>query len=105
MPDWIISTAASAWGLVMALAPILQIVRMVKRGSSRDISLGYFWLLVPGFLLWIAHGLSTGDLFLVVPNALAAATAACLIGVALSLRRRETGGGDSTPPADGVPGR
>lgn len=87
MPDWIISTAASAWGLVMALAPILQIMRMLKQRSSRDVSLAYFWLLLPGFLLWVAHGSTTGDLFLVVPNALAALTAACLIAVATWLRR------------------
>lgn len=87
MPDWIISTAASVWGLVMALAPILQIARMLRQRSSRDISLGYFWLLIPGFLLWVAHGATTGDIFLVVPNALAAVTAACLITVATWLRR------------------
>lgn len=89
MPDWIISAAASGWGLVMALAPILQIMRMWKHRSSRDVSLGYFWLLLPGFLLWVAHGGTTGDVFLVVPNALAALVAACLIGVATWLRRDE----------------
>lgn len=89
MPDWIISTAASAWGLVMALAPILQIVRMLKQRSSRDVSLAYFWLLLPGFVLWVAHGSTTGDVFLVVPNALATLTAACLIAVATWLRREK----------------
>ena len=86
MPVWIISSAASAWGLVMALAPILQIKRMVRQGSSRDVSLGYFSLLIPGFLLWVAHGYATADAFLIVPNALAALTAAALIGVAVWLR-------------------
>ena len=89
MPDWIISSAASAWGLVMALAPILQMRRMLVLGSSRDVSLSYFSLLIPGFLLWVAHGATTGDLFLVLPNALAAVTAACLIAVAMWLRRTE----------------
>lgn len=89
MPDWIISTAASVWGLVMALAPILQIMRMLKHRSSRDVSLGYFWLLLPGFLLWVAHGSTTGDVFLIVPNALAALMGACLIAVATWLRRDE----------------
>ena len=89
MPDWIISTTASVWGLVMALAPVLQIRRMLELRSSRDVSLGYFWLLIPGFLLWVADGITTGDLFLVVPNALAAVVAVCLILVARWLRRAD----------------
>ena len=42
MPTTTIGTAASVWGLVMALAPLLQIARMVRRRSSRDLSVGYF---------------------------------------------------------------
>ena len=42
MPTTTIGTAASVWGLVMALAPLLQIARMVRRRSSRDLSVGYY---------------------------------------------------------------
>lgn len=93
MFEWI-GPAASAWGLVMALAPVLQVLRMLRRRSSEDVSVGYFCLLVPGFLLWVGYGLSTGDVFLILPNALAAATGACLIAVAVWLRR------DATRPRD-----
>lgn len=86
MPEWIIAAAASVWGLVMALAPVLQIIRLLRRRSSEDVSLVYFCLLVPGFLLWVAHGITTGDVFLVVPNTLAAVTGTCLIVVILWLR-------------------
>ncbi|GAA1486486.1 SemiSWEET family sugar transporter [Brachybacterium fresconis] len=90
MADWTISSVASAWGLVMALAPVLQIVRMLRLRSSEDVSLGYFWLLLPGFLLWVAHGYTTGDAFLMIPNAAAAVTAVCLIVVATRLRSDRT---------------
>jgi MtN3 and saliva related transmembrane protein len=33
---------AASWALVMALAPILQIREIVRRGSSEGISIGYF---------------------------------------------------------------
>ena len=103
MPIWIISSAASVWGLVMALAPILQIKRMVRQGSSRDISLGYFFLLIPGFLLWVAHGYATADIFLIVPNALAALTATMLIGIAVWLRQNPRPEEGSPPPEARMP--
>lgn len=56
MPEWTMGVAASAWGFVMALAPVLQLVRMLRRRSSEDVSVGYFCLLVPGFLLWVGYG-------------------------------------------------
>lgn len=93
-----IGTAASAWGLVMALAPILQIVRMIRRRSSRDISVGYFAVLIPGFLLWLSYGLVKDDLFLALPNALATLTGICLIVVALLVHHAE----DQSPDAVSV---
>jgi uncharacterized protein with PQ loop repeat len=85
----IIGFAASSWAVLMALAPILQIVRMIRRRSSRDVSIGYFAILIPGFLLWVSYGLVKDDLFLVFPNALAAIIGSSVIVVALVLRRIE----------------
>lgn len=96
----VIGAAASAWGLVMALAPILQIIRMVRRRSSRDVSLGYFAVLLPGFGLWLVYGLVGADLFLVLPNALAIVTGSLLIAVAFALRRAESGSPDDLTVAD-----
>ena len=63
--------AAATWGVVMAIAPGLQIRRMIIRRSSADLSLGYFGVLLPGFLLWIGYGWTTADWPLVIPNAIA----------------------------------
>ncbi|HZC39375.1 MAG TPA: SemiSWEET family transporter [Streptosporangiaceae bacterium] len=79
---------AAGWGIVMALSPALQIRRMLATRSSRDISVGYFLLLIPGFLLWVGYGIASGDAFLAIPNATAAVVAALLITVAVTLRRR-----------------
>ncbi len=44
MSGWMIGAAAATWGIVMAVAPALQIVRMFRRNSSDDVSVGYFTL-------------------------------------------------------------
>jgi hypothetical protein len=80
--------AAAAWGVVMAVAPVLQIRRMVVRRSSADLSLGYFGVLLPGFMLWIGHGWVRGDWALVVPNTVALIVAAVTIAMGLLFRRR-----------------
>lgn len=54
----VLALAAATWGVVMALAPLIQLRRMLRRGSSDDVSLGYLVLLLPGF----ACGSATGSL-------------------------------------------
>jgi MtN3 and saliva related transmembrane protein len=71
----------------MALAPVLQMVRMVRRRSADDISVHYFRLLVPGFILWADYGLITGDLFVAIPNLIATVTAVSVIALTVSIRR------------------
>lgn len=83
-----LGAVAAGWGIVMALSPVLQIRRILVTRSARDVSVGYFLLLVPGFLLWVGYGLAGRDLFLAIPNAVAAAVAMLLIAVAVTLRRR-----------------
>jgi len=62
----VLAVAASAWGVLMGIAPLLQIRRMLRERSSRDVSLGYFAILLAGFLLWISYGIAAGNLVLVV---------------------------------------
>lgn len=84
----VLGIAAAAWGVVMALAPILQIRRMIVRRSSADLSLGYFAVLLPGFALWVGYGLSRGDWPLVIPNAIALMVGAVTVVAGIALRRR-----------------
>lgn len=78
--------AAAAWGVVMAVAPVLQIRRMLLRRSSSDVSVGYYGILMPGFVLWISYGISRSDWALVVPNAVALIVVGATILVARVLR-------------------
>jgi MtN3 and saliva related transmembrane protein len=81
--------AAATWGIVMALAPVLQIRRILRNNSSKDVSIGYLAVLVVGFALWIVYGATIGKPVLVVPNAAALITGITTIGVALRYRARE----------------
>lgn len=80
--------AAASWGIVMALAPVLQIRRIIVERSSKDVSIGLFAVLLPGFTLWVAYGLASGNPVIFVPNAIAWTVDAATILVALRYRMR-----------------
>jgi MtN3 and saliva related transmembrane protein len=86
-----LAVAAAAWGVLMGLSPLLQIRRMLRQRSSRDVSVGYFAVLLVGFVLWIAYGVATRNLALIVPNGVAVLVGAGTIAVALQLGRRGIG--------------
>jgi uncharacterized protein with PQ loop repeat len=73
---------------MMGVAPVLQIRRMLREQSSRQVSVAYFVVLLIGFVLWIAYGAAAGILALVIPNIVAFVVAAAVIIVALRLRGR-----------------
>jgi MtN3 and saliva related transmembrane protein len=98
MATTILAAAASSWAVLMGIAPLLQLRRMLREKSSRQVSVGYFTILLIGFLLWIAYGAAAGILALVIPNIVALLVGAAVIVVALRLRQRPAG--DSAPPAD-----
>ena len=78
---------AAAYGVLMAVSPLLQMRRMLQTRSSADVSIGYLAVLQGGFALWVAYGLSLGNWALVVPNMVAFSVGVATIVVALRLRR------------------
>jgi uncharacterized protein with PQ loop repeat len=81
-----LGVAAAAWGVLMAISPLLQIRRMVVRRSSADVSIAYLLVLEFGFLLWITYGISLGNAFIAVPNMVAAVVGAITMAVAWTHR-------------------
>jgi uncharacterized protein with PQ loop repeat len=77
---------AAAWGVLMAVSPLLQIRRMMARRSSGDVSIAYLLVLEFGFLLWIGYGLSLGNPFIALPNSVAAVVGAATMAVAWTYR-------------------
>lgn len=77
---------AASYGVLMAVSPLLQIRRMLATRSSADVSIGYLAVLVVGFALWIAYGVSLPNWALIVPNSVAFAFGIGTILIALRLR-------------------
>ena len=80
--------AAACWGILMAISPALQIRKMIQHRSSREVSVAYFSVLLIGFALWIAYGISIDNWYLIVPNAVAITVCATTIAIALRFRVR-----------------
>ena len=80
--------AAAFWGILMAISPALQIRKMLQHRSSREVSVAYFLVLLVGFALWIAYGISIDNWYLIVPNAVAFTVCTTTIAVALRYRAR-----------------
>jgi MtN3 and saliva related transmembrane protein len=83
-----LGVAAAAWGVVMAISPALQIRKMLQHRSSREVSVTYFWVLLVGFALWVAYGISIENWYLIVPNAVAFTVCSTTIAVARHYRAR-----------------
>jgi uncharacterized protein with PQ loop repeat len=93
--------AAGTWGVLMGLAPLLQIRTILRRRSSADVSIGSMAVLLVGFGLWLAYGLSIGDGALIATNVTALTVTATAIAVTLAYRRPVTPGPSEPAPAPG----
>jgi uncharacterized protein with PQ loop repeat len=82
-----IAPFAAAYGVLMAISPVLQIRRMLQTRSSTDVSIGYLVVIEVGFGLWVAYGLSLPNLALAIPNGVATLVGLVTIVIALRLRR------------------
>jgi uncharacterized protein with PQ loop repeat len=83
----ILAVVATAWGIAMGLSPTLQIRRMLRTHSSRDVSLGYLVVLDVGFLLWLGYGISIANWALIASNTVALTVGTLTIAVVVHLRR------------------
>ena len=82
----ILAVMAASWGVLMAISPLLQIRRMVQRRSSSDLSLSYLAVLLIGFTLWMAYGVSLGNLALIIPNGVAFGVGLATVFIAVRYR-------------------
>jgi MtN3 and saliva related transmembrane protein len=78
--------AAAVWGVAMAMAPVLQIREIRRRKSSLGLSLGYMFVLLVGFVLWVAYGVSGTQWPVIVPNVIALGVMVTMIATVLKHR-------------------
>lgn len=84
----ILGATAASWGVLMGVAPLLQVRRMLQRRSSADVSIGYLLVLLPGFALWVAYGIASSAMALVIPNIVGFVVATATVAFAVQLRGR-----------------
>jgi MtN3 and saliva related transmembrane protein len=78
----VLGVATTAWGVVMSVAPILQIRRIRAAQSSASVSTGHLMVLLVGFSLWLAYGFAIDLKPLIITNAVSLlATTAWLVEV------------------------
>ena len=83
----VLAITAATWAIAMALGPVLQIRKIVEHRSSSGNSVGYFIILLVGFVLWMAYGIAASNLALIIPNAVAAVVITATIAVTWRYRR------------------
>ena len=81
-----LGAVATAYGVLGALKTLLQTRQMLARRSSRDVSAGFLASYVGGYAIWLAYGLSTGSIPLIVVDTVGLLCGGLTLAVALSLR-------------------
>lgn len=66
-----LAVIAAGWGLLMGMAPTLQIRRILQRQSSADVSIGSLLVLQVGFTCWLAYGIAISNYALILSNGVA----------------------------------
>jgi MtN3 and saliva related transmembrane protein len=82
------AVAAGCWGLLMALAPLLQIRKILHARSSAGVSIGYLSVLLVGFVLWFGYGLTIGNVALIASNIASLTVSGATVVIALRFRPR-----------------
>ena len=78
--------AAATWGIAMAVSPLLQIRAIRAHQSSQGVSVGYQWVLLVGFILWLSYGIALHNAAIIIPNIVAAVVSVATILVSLHYR-------------------
>ena len=81
-----LSTVATVYGVLGALKTLLQTRQMLARRSSGEVSAGFLASYAGGYAIWLAYGLSTGSIPLIVVDTVGLLCGVLTLAVALSLR-------------------
>ena len=87
-----LAVVTTGWGLVMGLAPLLQVRLILRTRDSSGTSLGWVMILLIGFSLWFSYGVVNGDKPIIISNAVALTVTVALLVVALRFRPTGNGG-------------
>ncbi len=86
----ILAVAATGWGLLMSLAPLLQARIVVRRRDSSGTSIAWMIVLLIGFILWLCYGAAIGNMPLILTNVVSCTACTGTLAVVLRFRRGKT---------------
>ena len=94
-----LAVAATSWGVLMALAPLLQVRVILRERDASGTSKTWIVILLIGFVLWFAYGVSTGSVPLIISNTMSGTVALILLATAVTFSPR----GRATKAGTGLP--
>lgn len=83
-----LAVLTTCWGVVMGLAPLLQLRIIVRNRNAGDTSPTWLLILLVGLLLWLTYGAATGSVPLVITNAVSCTVLVVLLAAIAAFRRR-----------------
>ena len=83
-----LAVLTTIWGLLMGLAPLLQVRVFIRNRDAGGSSLGWVLILLVGFLLWLTYGVVNRDLPLVISNTVAVIVTSTLLATMWIVGRR-----------------
>lgn len=87
----ILAVATTIWGVVLALAPLLQLRVIVKHRDASGVSAAWVLILLIGSLLWLSYGLVNDTIPLVIANGVSVVTVVALM-ITIAVYRRKPAG-------------
>lgn len=81
-----LGAVATVYGVLAAVKSLLQTRRMLARRASGEVSTGFLASYAGGYAIWLAYGLSTGSIPLIVVDTVGLLCAGLTLAVALFLR-------------------
>lgn len=83
-----LGAAASTGGVALGLAPLLQARVVIARRSAEGVSRGYWIVLTLAMGLWLAYGLASSDLPIIVANTVSVSTGLFMLALTWVWRTR-----------------
>jgi uncharacterized protein with PQ loop repeat len=81
-----LGAAATVYGVLGAFKSLLQARQMLARRASGEVSARFLASYAGGYAIWLAYGLSTGSVPLIVADTVGLFCGGLTLAVALSLR-------------------
>lgn len=80
-----------AAGAFTTVAFVPQVIKTYRSQSSEDLSLGMFSLMVTGVIFWLAYGLLTRDIPIILANIVTLTLQLAVLAMMLGHRRKRPG--------------